>query len=68
MLLATIDVWESAAESRSCRLLVFEDTTELELIGFGRTVLTMRFETTEEGLRCADGLRPSRSAADPKAA
>lgn len=68
MLLATIDVWESAGESQRCRVRVFEDSAELELCGYGRTLLTMSFDTAEEGLRYANDLRPRRLTADPKAA
>jgi hypothetical protein len=68
MLLATVDVWEDTADRRRCRLLVFEDLTQLELVGYGRALLTLEFESVEDALRHAVDLKPHDSAVDPKAA
>jgi hypothetical protein len=58
MPLASIDVWFSEHDDRSCRILVFEGACEIELSAHGQRLLSYRCPSVAAALNQANQWKP----------
>ena len=68
MLIATVDLWTDARESRRCRVLSYDTGSELEMYAYGQRVMIQSLDSVEDAVIIGEEWRTAFLTAAPQAA